>query len=295
MLGAVLKLPKPWVLTVAGLAVLSSVSVEHPASGGWGIDINVDTATVGIVALVWLPALLRLLSLTGGKVKAAGVEASSGGLLGSPENLIEDLTEIRTGAEEAGRRSPEVDRAMEQMRQQIDEMASEYLGASDAVTEHSIERLAEEYEAIRATMPPGASRTTRMTRVVNEARVRAGANRDTARRLATPHLRSDREGQRLVALAMLQESPSSKAVDGILKLIAESSTAFEMFHALLALREAAPRMSAEELESAIVVLSTEKDDPRGVGVMADPNLPGLVDSVLSNLEAGVEASRHGRA
>jgi len=290
-----LKLPKPWVLTVAVLAVLSSITVEHPASGGWGVDVNVDAATIGIVALVWLPALLRLLSLTGGKVKAAGVEASSGGLLGSPENLIEDLTEIRTGAEEAGRRAPEIDRAMEQVQRQIDEMASEYLSGSDAVTEHSISRIADEYEAIRSTMPPGSARTTRMTRVVNEARVRAGANRDTARRLAIPLLHSEKEGQRIVALAMLQEAPSNKAVDGVLNLVSDSATAFEMFHALVALREIAPKMSVEELAHAISVLTAEKSDPRGVGVMADANLPGLIDDVLFKLEAGVENYRHGRA
>ncbi len=288
-----MRLPTPWVVTVAILAVASSIGVEHPASGGWGIDVNVDATTVGIVAIVWLPALLRLLSLTGGKVKAAGVEASSGGLLGSPEDLIEDLAEIRTGAEEAGRRAPEVDRTLEQVRRQIDEMASEYLSGSDAVTEESVIRLANEYEEIRATIPPGNARTTRMTRVVNEARVRAGASRDAARRSAMSFINSDHEGERLVALAMLQEAPSRRAMDSVLRLISESSTAFEMFNALIALREGAQRMSAEELDHAITVLTAEKGDPRGVGVMADANLPSLIDDVISTLKASVENYRHG--
>lgn len=285
MLGVVLRLPKPWIVLVLILAVASSVDVEHPASGGWGIDINVDSATVGIVALIWLPALLRLLSLTGGKVKAAGVEASSGGLLGSPEDLIEDLTEIRTGAEEAGRRAPEVNQAMEQVRRQVDEMASDYLSASDAVTMESSLRLADQYEQIRSTMPPGNERTARMTRVVNEARVRAGANRDAARRLAKTQVRSEREGERLVALAMLQEAPTRWAVEDILLRISGSSTAFEMYHALLALREAAAAMSVDEIDRAIAVLTTEKSDPRGVGVMADANLPQLIEEVLAHLRA----------
>jgi hypothetical protein len=46
------------------------------------------------LALIWLPVLLRLLILTGGTFKAAGVEAAAPGLLGSDE-LVNLLTRAK--------------------------------------------------------------------------------------------------------------------------------------------------------------------------------------------------------
>jgi hypothetical protein len=62
------------------VAVATSVTVSKTASGAVVFHIAVGTAALGAIALLWLPGLLRLLSLTGGKGAAFGVEASVGGL-----------------------------------------------------------------------------------------------------------------------------------------------------------------------------------------------------------------------
>lgn len=287
MLSVVMKLPRPWVWLMLALTAISCVSVDHPADRGWGLQFEVTALTIGALALIWLPALLRLLSVAGGKVKAAGLEASSGGLLGTPEGLIEDLAEMRTDTERASRevsqQAPDAGIVFEGLAERIDAMAEHYLSRSNALSLDAVEQLAEAYERIRSTTRPGDRRTLEMTRVVNEARVRANADRDAASRLAKTLLRSDREGERIVGLAMLQEATNVRLADDVLQRIASSASAFEMFNALLALREMATRLSTEKRDAAIAILETEKTDPRGVKVMKDPSLPPLIDEVLTVL------------
>src|SRR5437773_1379344 len=77
------------------VAVLSSVHLGRPASGGVSVRIAVGTAALAAIALIWLPPVVRLLALTGGGFKAFGFEASTGGLRDAPEALIASLARIR--------------------------------------------------------------------------------------------------------------------------------------------------------------------------------------------------------
>lgn len=88
---------------MAGLAILSSIEIDHVDHLVWTVHFEVGPIMLGASALIWLPAVLRLLSPAGGRIKGAGVELYSGGLIGTPEGLISDLTQIRTGAEEVTR------------------------------------------------------------------------------------------------------------------------------------------------------------------------------------------------
>jgi hypothetical protein len=287
LLAVVMQIPPLWMAVITVVALLSSVEIDHASENGWGVHFEISAITLGAVALVWLPALLRLLSLTGGKLKGAGLEVSSEGLMGSPERMISDLTVIRSEAEEVTRRSPslETEHMSRGIQHQVDLMASEYLGAARAVSTEAIQRLSAEYEAVRSRMPSGDARTIEMTRIVNEARVRASANRDAAARAAGKLLRSRREGDRIVGLAFVQEAGGAYRLSDVIQRVESSSSAFEMFHALVALREIEPGLELHQAESAAGVLKKEKTDPRGVGVMQDANLPRLIDDVVRSLES----------
>jgi hypothetical protein len=287
LLAVVMGLPRLWVATMVTLAVLSSVEIGHGDHQGWTIHFEVDAITLGAFALIWLPAVLRLLSLAGGRFKGAGVELSSDGLIGTPEALISDLTDIRTGAEEVTRtdRDESTRRLSREIQRQVDSMASQYLSAARAVDEEAIGRLAAEYEAIRARTPSGATRTTEMTRIVNEARVRASANRDAAARSAGRLITSAHEGERIVGLAFVQEIGGNYRLGDVLARIENSASAFEMFHALIALREIEPSLESDQCEVAVRVLEKEKTDYRGVDLMEDANLPRLIDDVISRLQS----------
>ena len=281
VLAVVMKIPMGWVWAMVVLAVLSCVSISHPPDGGVGVTFSVGATTVGVIALIWLPALLRLLVLTGGRVRAAGVEASSEGLLKS--ELIERLTNIRTATEEAGRQAPEAEERLKGVAVQVDQMAAEFLSGASPITDEDVRRLALEYEQIRASMESGDERTVAMTRVVNEARVRAAGDPAEARQLGRVLIRADRQGERIVGLAFTQEAPTRQAFDDVLALVLQSETAFEMYHALLALEQLAPQLTHKERKQAIDGLLKEKKDPRGVGVMQDNYLPALIDHNLSVL------------
>jgi hypothetical protein len=123
-------------------------------------------------------------------------------------------------------------------------------------------------------------------RIVDEARVRASANRDAAARSASRRLlTSTREGERIVGLAFVQEVGGNYRLDDVLARIENSASALEMFHALVALREIEPSLEPDQCEVAVQVLEKEKTDYRGVAVMEDPNLPRLIDDVISRLQS----------
>lgn len=280
----VMALPKIWVGAMALLAAISTVALERYASGDWAFSFEIKSTTVGLLILIWLPALVRLLILVGGKFKGAGVEVSSDGVLGTQQEMVRDLTMLRTGADEAKLQSSEQLKAtLRELAAQVDGMASQYLGGASAITETEVARLAREYEAIRNQMDPGDPRTVEMTRIVNEARVRAAAEPSLAQGMIEELLASKDEGRRLVGLALLQEVPSATHYSRVLDLITGSCSAFEMFHALVALDEIAPRLSRRQAVEARAVLEREKEDPRGVGVNADANLPHLIDEVMADL------------
>lgn len=283
VLSIVVDIPPVWSVTMAGLALVSCFAVSRPASGGLEIDFAVSGITLGALALIWLPALLRLLALTGGRLKAAGVEASSAGLFGSPEDLIDRLASIRTVTEEAERKAPEASEALRGVEIEVDQIASEYLGQAGAVNGPAIEALARAYEELREKLPPGDHRTNRMTQIVNEARVRAQADPAEAERRIPSLLRSKRSGERIVGLAFTQDAPTTRVYREVMELIRHSATAFEMYHALLALRQIAPRLEPDERARAVDILLAERQDPRGIGVDDDPYLPAMVDHLVDVL------------
>jgi hypothetical protein len=285
MLKTVGEIPATWTWAMLALGLASCLSITHPADGGWEVSFAVTTTTVGIFALIWLPALIRLLALTGGRIKAAGVEATTGGLIGSSEDLIQGLTGARTAAEQAQLNMPEVHETLEKVTAKIDQIAEQFVVAGEAIPDAAVARLARRYEELRASLPPGDERTVAMTEIVNEARVRASADRERARNLGVLLIRSRSDGQRIVGLAFLQEAPSVDAFDDVLGLVTSSATAFEMFHALAALRSLIPELSPDRRRQAVEALRTEEADPRGVGVMDDSNLPRLIDLVIEELEA----------
>ncbi|HEV7831698.1 MAG TPA: hypothetical protein VGP04_23275 [Pseudonocardiaceae bacterium] len=143
--------------------------------------------------------------------------------------------------------------------------------------------LAAQYEGLRRDSPAGPERTSAMTRIVNEARVRAASSLGTAARKAPKLLRSPSEGDRIIGLAFTQESGDPAVLDDVLNLVKYSASAFEMFHALLAVEEMAFKLTSDQRATAMSVLAAEQRDPRGVGISADLGLPALIARTLAEL------------
>ena len=274
-----------WAAGLIIVAVLSSVHVAHPASGGINVRVALGTPALVAIALIWLPAVVRLLSLTGGGFKAFGIEASTGGIRDVPEALIAGLARIRTAVTTVEQTTPSAAADTETVRAAVDSIASEYLGGTAAVTSQALNDLARRYEKVRTAEPPSQQRTVAMNLILNEARVRARASLETAARTGGELLRSDADGDRVVGLALLQQAPSADALADILRVFSSSRSAFEQYHAALAVKAVALMLTEQQRHTAIDSLRHEQSDPRNVGLNRDPYVPSAIASALKALGA----------
>ncbi len=81
-------LPRIWIIIVTVIILLSMFEItqttEKNAEGtntNFTVNFHLTTITVVLVALIWLPSLLRVISLLGGGIKTSVGEASTEGLL----------------------------------------------------------------------------------------------------------------------------------------------------------------------------------------------------------------------
>jgi hypothetical protein len=290
-LPVVMHVPPLWAIAMVIVAVVSAVDLSRAPNGDLAFHVGVDVVAIGAIALIWLPALLRLLSITGGSLKAAGVEASAGGLLSSSD-LIDTLANIRTGTEQLDKDSPDAADPTEVARKvnaEVNRIAEHYLPPEEAINDEALSAIARRYEEIRRTQPAGHDRTVAMTRCVNEARVRAKADRGAARDRAMRLLPSGAAGDRIVGLALIEEAPDAAALEQVLPRFTNSSSAFEAYQALVAVIRLAPLLSPEQRREAIAAIEHEKTDPRRKNIMKDVSLPGLIEDALRALEPGVSA------
>ena len=279
LLTRVTTLPRLWVGLVCLVALMAAVDFTTTDDGHIHWHLSVGSVSLIAIGLIWLPAVLQFLILKGGSLKAAGVEATTSGLLTTDE-FIDDLANLRTSADPAG--DPTRDSATaRRIDTAIDRMASRYLPADEVLSESVLNREAREYERIRAAMPPGDARTKAMNKLVNEVQIRATAAPAAAAQLAPVFLRSARSGDRIVGLALVKGAPSADQFGDVLRIFSTSASAFEQYQALRALDKIAPALTAAQRSEAVTVLETEKTDPRGIGLMNDPYIPSWLNRVLA--------------
>jgi hypothetical protein len=290
LLASATFVPWWWAAGMTFVAVASTIDTTFPESGRTSWHVAVGAISLVAIALIWLPTAIRLLSLVGGSVKAAGVEASAVGILQSPDKLIEDLTNLRTSADQLGQDMPNAGAKVQAIGDEVDQIATRYLPSEETLPNDVLDDLARQYERIRRDMPRGQSRTIAMNKLVSEVRIRAAASPLSARREAPVLLRSSREGDRIVGLALVQGSPAADLCDDLLRIFSTSASAFEQYHSLLALSEIAPILGPDDRVRAVSILEREKSDPRGVGLMMDPFIPSWIDSVLSRLRDSSSSS-----
>jgi hypothetical protein len=283
LLPFIMRIHPAWVVGMVVVAIVASVDVTRPTHGRIALHVGFGTVAMAAVALIWLPALLRLVALTGGSLKAGGVEAQATGLLG----LVDYLANIRTATEQlepsASGAAADPAQVMRQVNVEVNRIAASYLPPAETVNDAALASIARRYEQIRREQPRGPKRTVAMTRCVNEARVRAKAAPDRAHGRALQLLTSEAEGDRIVGLAFVQEAPDAAAFQAVLRLFTGSATAFEAFHALVALERMTPLLSSDQRDQAIAAVEHEKTDPRGVDILDDPDLPRLMEATLEGL------------
>lgn len=134
--------------------------------------------------------------------------------------------------------------------------------------EHQAERLlaaatsaASRYERLRTTEPPGWDRTSRMEGALRQARALDAETLEP--RHVADLFATGSDGNRVVALALVQERPRLATVDILVEAIEHSRSPFEQYQALVAAEQAAPELSAPDRERLRTALESVVTGPLG--------------------------------
>jgi hypothetical protein len=282
----VMQVSTPWASTMIVAAVISTlhidVSPDHKVSG----SVGVTSLTALLLALVWLPPLLRILGIAGGGVKTPAGEATTPGLAHVFEWFDAEVKRETIPAVLAGLNSPNVVTDPER-RSDTRALRRDLEFQLAAVTPHAggvreaLDSYAREYESLRTRMPTGRERTLRMTSLTAEARAIA-----RTAPLATVDLRNMLEtgsdGERVIALAVAQDHPSARLFDLICGAILRSRSAFEQYQALGAALEVLLLLDTDQRHRlAAVIESALSDSERDI--RDDASRRQLAEALLAEL------------
>jgi prokaryotic YEATS domain len=82
LLDVLLVVPLWWLIAVSVAVVLSCLTVTRAAGGAYSAQFAVTTTAVALLAVAWLPAVIRILAAVFKQGRAFGVEISGAGLVG---------------------------------------------------------------------------------------------------------------------------------------------------------------------------------------------------------------------
>jgi len=122
------------------------------------------------------------------------------------------------------------------------------------VSRRLAETLGRWYADMRANMPRGPRRTAVLETLIGKVPHAAlpSVEIDAA-------LRSDDEGDRVVALSQLERSGDARHFDLALEAVAHSLSAFEQYHALVAMHAMLPHLTAPQRNRLREVLRVQRD------------------------------------
>jgi hypothetical protein len=241
-----------WLAVVVVFALISLVEVTRSPGAEVAVTFKATSITAILMALAWLPALAGILVLFGGAFKTPAGEASTPGLLSVLPKLIAVLDTIEPKLDEGTKQR------VEGIRREAEwELGSYTRGFQQARAD--LAAYAREYETLRSSSPPSDERTFRMTTVVAQVRALASQAHFSAEDIRTL-FNHDQEGDRIVALGLLQASPYKECFDLAIEAIGKSRSAFEQFHGLRAAEAMLPLLGDAEIERLQKVLEEQRKE-----------------------------------
>jgi hypothetical protein len=266
-------LPKPWIGLILVLLVISTL--QFTDSGGFeGIEIT--TWTLLLLLVMWAPTAVKMLTVSGGTVRAGKGEATFKGLVSVITDYVAMIEQKRHHMNLSEQESERVDQLF---------LSSEQIVASslrDSREAHSkLEKLATQYEQIREE-PRTDDRTFRLEKIVAEIRAYASLvdlDTDDLRDLL-----SGSEGDRIIALGILQRIPRTSLFELLLEAIRVSpNSGFEQYHALLAVKEMLPDLNATQ-KASLQDLLTKKLNDENSHIAQSSDRTALSRQILSALD-----------
>ena len=273
-----LPLPRLWLFVVGTAVLLSLVQVER-SSKDWKVTVEIGADTAVLLALVWLPFVLKLIALTGGGLKAPGGEATTQGLVDlvlrlSPDTQRELLPTI------IGVVDTVEDVALEAEREELRVMKQELESRLASLSE-----IGDLYQTTRREMQPGAKRTFELIKIVAAARTlvqHAEFEPTEVSNLFT----EDTEGSRITALAILQAKPDRVYFPLVLEAIAKSRSAFEQYEALRAAEHMLPILEKKDKRELKSTLLDQRSGREGAYIKRGSDRWSLSGRILNSLGEG---------
>lgn len=281
--------PRIWVAVVMLLGLLSTLDVTRNSAAEVTVHFHVSAVTAAILALVWLPAFVRAVILTGGAVKTPAGEANTRGLLDllrllSPNLKREVLPPLAAALDSVQGAAPsDAERAEARTARGDVERELEQSLEAIGVPAGILDQIARAYEGVRAEMPPGDDRTLRMGVLMAEVRSIAGILGVTED-LVARHFDAGREGDRVVALTLVEAEPLPGCLPIVLDGISNSRSAFEQFQALRAAEELLPLLDRGGRQRLGKVLDHEYRDLDGKGIREDTSRLYAIRHMLAQIE-----------
>lgn len=273
LMAIILPIPRWWLVGIVIVFLFSSFEIKRTDTGLFAGSFRISGIGIALLALVWLPVVLKLIGLTGIGLKTSGVEASTGGLLEllkalDPNAQRETLPPVIAALEvaEAENLTAAKPEAQELRRELQNQLASLPVLPKDvAQARAELEKYAREYEQLRRDMGSGSARTIRMTALVS--RMVALANQCQFKPEELKELfDKGNEGDRIAAIAMAYASADARNFYVVAKGISPARSAFEQFQALRAAGEMLPFLNAEQRRQLKQLLLHERSGAAGTRI-----------------------------
>ncbi len=288
MRRVLLPTPRPWLVILGIAIVLSLFEVTRNAEGTYVVNFRLTAITVLLVALVWLPFLLKVLALTGGGLKTAAGEASLSGLDQllshlDPGTQREVLSTYVAAVDVAESKLPAAEQPkLRNLRQGLENQLAS-LPPESQQARSRLNGLAELYEATRKAMPSGSERTLKMSSIVAQARAVAAQARYQPMEM-TDLLGQNTDGSRIIALAVVQANPDPRAFSLPLDAITHSRSAFEQYQALRAAEEMLPRLDEGQKQQLAAALRDQRSGGPGKFITPDSDRWAISSRILAALK-----------
>ncbi len=267
------KLSDWWVKVILIAALLSLIEIR---SDGWKLAFSVTTLI--LLSLIWLPFLLKILSLVGGGIKTEVGEVNTPGLIDLVARLLGVINDIGDQVDDKN-----INKAREIINEARREAEREIAAQipDKAAARKRCEELAKRYQEIRKE-PPGQQRTYKMSQTIAEIRALASVADYSSQELDRL-FKSNSTGNRILVLAILQACPDIALFDSITASIQDSRSAFEQSMALRISENLVEKLNDEQKKRLREVIENE-EVKKHIGSDDSRKIPA--ERILKSLIAG---------
>jgi hypothetical protein len=254
-----LPIPAVWISVISVAIVISLFEITPAAGGIYTVTFRLTWVTVLLLALVWLPFLLKVLALGGGSLKAMGGEATFEGV-GEVVSQFSDEVLSQLPPEEQRQVLPSFIAATKRTEETSTESDQKKLQKVREDLEKRLAALSETgtlYEQLRSDMPSGPARTLELEKVMAKARAIA-RNTDVSPSEARELFERGSPGERITALALAQENRNPEFFTLVIEAIRDPRSPFEQYHALGAAELMLPELNEAQKQQLVDSINDQR-------------------------------------